>query len=581
MRRNSVVFKLFIVTTTLILIVFSSVMLAEVFFFEKFYHSSKVQTLEENMIYLKDQINKEELNEQQINEQIASFMNQNDATISILNEHFNHMPIEPYFIELNVDQTLISIRIPNEGMEVGSIPQELEIGNTLVIDGIFIDEKNTILQPVEINPPKFRDVQMGLSRVQGKVTDFLLPEQRSYNPLYQDTLIDEVLNDWIPNSRELSLLKDGSIVQRQWQDKWSGVNYIVLTSSLGDKDRYLMVMASLQPVGEAVEVLKQYFILIAPIVIGLVIILSMIYSRIVSRPIRMLSRSATRLAKLDFSEQIEIHSKDEFGGLARDMNSLSNNLQAALNDLTLANGKLQEEIKEKQQAEKLRKQLIANLSHELKTPLGIIKGFTEGLQDNIAKEKSERYLSLIVSETDRMNALILDMLELSKYEAKAIRLQMENFSLTELIQNVAESFSQQLESKRLLLSFDFEADQILVIADYRRMEQVILNLLSNAIRHAFEDTIITVSIARTEAGKVTVMIENIGSFIAEEELSNIWEQFYRIENSRNRKSGGTGLGLAIVKHILELHQSEYRGMNTNQGVAFSFTLNEDRGEQDE
>lgn len=422
---------------------------------------------------------------------------------------------------------------------------------------------------------------MGLSRVHGKVTDFLLPEQRSYNPLYQDTLIDEVLNDWIPNSRELSLLKDGSVVQRQWQDKWSGVNYIVLTSALEDQDRYLMVMASLQPVGEAVEVLQQYFILIAPIVIALVIILSMIYSRIVSRPIRMLSRSATRLAKLDFSEQIEIRSKDEFGGLARDMNSLSNNLQAALNDLTLANGKLQGEIKEKQQAEKLRKQLIANLSHELKTPLGIIKGFAEGLQDNIAKEKSERYLSLIVSETDRMNALILDMLELSKYEAKAIRLQMENFSLTDLIENVAESFSQQLESKRLLLSYDFEADQILVKADYRRIEQVILNLLSNAIRHASENTIITVSITRTEVSKVTVIIENVGSFIAEEELSNIWEQFYRIENSRNRKSGGTGLGLAIVKHILELHQSEYRGMNTNQGVAFSFTLNEDRGEQDE
>ncbi|MFJ7828374.1 sensor histidine kinase [Psychrobacillus sp. NPDC096623] len=582
MKKHSVVFKLFIVTTALILIVFSLVLFAEGFFFERFYRSTKIHEIEHAMAQFTEQFNKDGLNEQQVSRRLASFMNQNDASISVLNDRFERTASNPYFLDLQADNKTISISIPKEGMEMDAIPQKIKIGDVLVIDGIFMDEKDTIMQPVAIKHDNLSRLQEGLVRVKGKVADFVLPEQRSYNPLYQDALIEDALREWKPKAEDESRLQKGSVVQLEWQDKWSGVDYAVLISSLAkgeDGNRYIFVMTSLQPVGEAVGVLEQYFVYMAPIIVVLVIMLSMIYSRIVSRPLVMLSRSAERLAKLDFTEQTELHSKDEFGELSRNMNALSRNLDAALNELTHANKKLQEEMEEKQRAEQLRKELIANISHELKTPLGIVKGFAEGLQDGVASEKRERYLGLIVNETNRMNALIMDMLELSKFKAKAIRLQTRSISLTALIQKVAESFSHQLDSKYLQIRLDTAADeQLLVEADSRRIEQVVLNLLSNAIRHAVENSVITISIKRTTAGKVTTTIENVGPAIAEPDLSRIWEQFYRAEHSRDRKSGGTGLGLAIVKHILELHQSRYDVVNTDHGVAFSFTLNESRGE---
>lgn len=120
--------------------------------------------------------------------------------------------------------------------------------------------------------------------------------------------------------------------------------------------------------------------------------------------------------------------------------------------------------------------------------------------------------------------------------------------------------------------------ELFVNADRRRIEQVVLNLLSNAVRHAEEDSIITVDIKQSEDGTIMTVVENAGPPIADEDLNRLWEQFYRAERSRDRKSGGTGLGLAIVKHILELHGSEYDVTNTEKGVAFSFTLQEHKGE---
>lgn len=584
MRRHSVFLKLFVVTSVLILIVFSLVLLAEGLYFERFYRASKIKLLERNMDQFVNQFN-QSANERQRSRLLGAFMNDNDASTSILNYRFERTSLNPYFLELQANAKTIEIRISSDGTTIDQIPQGLRIGDMLVVDGIFMDQEDTIMNPVVIQQ-KNTDLEKGLIRVRGKITDFMLPERRSYNPLYQDALIDDVLRDWTPKAEEAqSRLLNGLPVQFEWSDKWSGVQYAAIIQSLSEGnagDRYLFVMTSLQPVGEAVGILKQYFVYMAPIIFVLVIVVSMIYSRIVSRPLVKLSRSATRLAKLDFTLQPEIHSKDEFGELSRNMVALSRNLDATLKELTGANVKLQEDMEEKRRSEELRKELIANISHELKTPLAIVKGFAEGLQDGVAGDKKDRYLALIVNETDRMNALIMDMLELSKFEAKAIQLQPRSLSITDLVQNAADSFSQQLESKRLQYRINVgEEEKLFVMADPRRIEQVVMNLLSNAIRHSMQNSVITITVQRAPNGKVATVIENVGAPIAEEDLSRIWDHFYRAERSRDRKSGGTGLGLAIVKYILELHESEYGVVNTNQGVAFSFTLIESRGKPNE
>lgn len=586
MRRRGVAFKLFVVTSVLILLVFSLLLLAQGMFFERFYRETKIHALEKSMHQFVQQYKQAQSSERQLSRLLGAFMNEHDTSTAILNSRFERISIDPYFLELESDGKTITILISKDSLTVDEIPQGIQIGETLAVDGFFMDEEDTIMLPVVIQRTGTADtaLQVGLVRVEGKVTDLMLPEQRSYNPLYQDTLVDDALLDWNPLTEQWqSRLRNGSVVQLEWQDKWSGIPYTILIRPLSESGKgnaYLFVMTSMQPVGEAVGILKQYVFYLAPVLILLAIILSLIYSRIVSRPLVLLSRSAARLAKLDFTEPPVIQSKDEFGELSESLVALSRNLDAAMKELTHANVKLQEDVEEKLRSEQLRKELIANISHELKTPLGIVKGFAEGLQDEVARDKRERYLSLIVIETDRMNALIMDMLELSKFEAKAIRLQPRSLPLVSLIQRVCDSFTQHLEMKRLQLQINADEEgeeELFVLADPRRLEQVMINFLSNAIRHAAENSAITIGIQRTSPGKVTTVIENIGSPIPEEDIGRIWDHFYRAERSRDRKSGGTGLGLAIIKHILELHGSEYGVANTKQGVTFSFTLDESGG----
>lgn len=580
MRRQGVVLKLFFVTTSLILVVFSIVMIAEGLFFERFYRMSKIHTLEQNMSQFEEQYEQVVPDRQKISRLLGAFMNENDTSTSLLNQSFEQIIFNPYFLELQTNHKTVIVPLPTDGMEYDSLPKGIQIGDQLVIDGIFMDEDDTVMQPITIQKDQ-TELTMGLTRVQGKIIDLMVPEHRSYNPLYQDTLIDEALQEWMPKLEHYqSRLQDGSPVQLEWVDNWSGIPYAIVIQPLATDEptaRYLFVMTSLQPVGEAVDILKKYFVYFAPMILVLVTILSMIFSRIVSRPLVTLNHAAARMANLDFTGGPGLNSKDEFGELSRNLDVMSQNLDSALQELTNTNDKLQSEMEEKRRSEQLRKELIANISHELKTPLGIVRGFAEGLQDGVARDKKERYLDHIINETDRMNALIMDMLELSKFEAKAIQLKWSHFSMTRLVQNLADSFSQQMENRSIQYKLNHQEEHY-VTADSRRIEQVILNLMSNAIRHAVENSVITITIDRDSSGKILTVIENMGMPIAENDFSRVWDQFYRIERSRDRKSGGTGLGLSIVKHILELHHSEFGVMNTNNGVAFSFTLYESGGE---
>ncbi|GAB6930815.1 HAMP domain-containing sensor histidine kinase [Paenibacillus sp. JCM 10914] len=583
MKRSSVVVKLFAVTSVSILVVFSLIIAAQGLFFEQFYRSFKIQGLERDIHEIALKMDETGAEERRTVQLLGQFMNEKDASIAVLDDHFDRLPIHPYFLEIQTNSKVIRILLP-EAMSLEDIPQGMTVGDKLVVDGIFMDEKDTIMQPVDIQPTQSVSGE-GLVRVSGEIKDLLLPAKRSYNPLYQDMQVDEALLAWRQAAEfDDGLLRNDETAQTAWTDQWSGIEYAILIRPLGESqpEQYLLVMASMQPVGEAVGVLKQYYIYLAPVIVCLVLLLSLLYSRMVARPLVQLNRNVKNLAQLDFSASAEIRTKDEFGELSRNMMTMSMNLEQALRELTHANARLEEDMEEKQRSEQLRKELIANISHELKTPLGIVKGYAEGLQDDVAEEKRERYLAFIVNETNRMNDLIMDMLELSKYEVNAVRLQTRTFLLSEMIQQTADSFVQQLEHKGLRVSLSYgSAEAVSVQADSKRMEQVIRNLLSNAVRHAEENSVITIRTLQMSPAKVTTFIENVGTPIARQDLHRIWDQFYRVERSRDRKSGGTGLGLAIVKHILELHGSEFGVMNTEQGVAFYFTLNESGGDYDE
>ena len=232
-----------------------------------------------------------------------------------------------------------------------------------------------------------------------------------------------------------------------------------------------------------------------------------------------------------------------------------------------ANTQLTDEIEFKTQQEEIRKAFVANVSHELKTPITIMKGLIEGIREGMYNDPT--HLESALDEVHRMESLVFDMLEISKYEAKGIVLSKSVFSLDESVNRILRRFSGWIDRKSLTTSIALEEG--FIDADQEKIEQVLENLISNAVRYCHENGHIE---ARVESKDMSVFfsIMNNGDPIPEESMESIWKPFYRIEASRNRAKGGTGLGLVIVKSILEEHDAKYGARNTDNGVQFWFEL---------
>ncbi|QOS98717.1 HAMP domain-containing protein [Brevibacterium sp. JNUCC-42] len=580
MRKHSVAFKLFLVTFGYFLLFFVLLQLAQAFYFESFYRQSKISSFSKNLEELRGEYTAQKKNQNRVSTLLGNFMNENNASVAILDNNFHKKPYIPYRFEIVTKENMRNIiLLSDEGLLLKDIPKELKIGEKLFIDGYYMDQNQTIMSPVRIRKSEqlLGPLEQSLDRVEGTVTSFILPTNRAFNPFYQDSLVAQALRDWMNSSevdRQQRLLNDETI-QYDWTDTWSGVPYVILlrqASVNGKSHEYIFSMTSLQPMDEAVLTIKKYYLYIAAIGIFLLVLLSVLFSRIVSRPLIDLSRTASKMARLDFSSATLIHSKDEFGQLSSSLQTMSQNLQNTLQELNRANEMLKEDIEKKRHMEQVRKEFMASVSHELRTPLGIIRGFSESLRDGVAGNKTDRYLFLILNEVCKMDALLVDMLELSKFESKAIQLQKASCKISKIIEYVISSFSKSVEEKQVKVTFDGDSN-LSVYADARRIEQVIVNLLSNAIRHSIIDSEIRITVCKQD-GVVYLRVENEGSPIPEKDLGLIWNQFYRVGSSRDRKSGGTGLGLAIVKQILDLHESAYGVENTSIGVAFYFTLKE-------
>ncbi len=230
--------------------------------------------------------------------------------------------------------------------------------------------------------------------------------------------------------------------------------------------------------------------------------------------------------------------------------------------------RLQTALDYAKQAEQNRREMTSHIAHELKTPLAVLHSYAEGLSSHIADDKRDRYLAVIQSETERMDAMVLEMLDLSRLEAGRVQLKREEFSLSELAMLVWARFEKAAADRGLRVTFDWE-EPGLVSADRARIEQVVTNFLSNAVRYTKEGGTAAIRVTKSR-GKVTFSVENDAEPLSSEALSKVFESFYRADESRS--SPGTGLGLAICKRIVELHGGECAVRNTETGVEFRFTL---------
>ncbi|MBM7679816.1 signal transduction histidine kinase [Gracilibacillus alcaliphilus] len=308
--------------------------------------------------------------------------------------------------------------------------------------------------------------------------------------------------------------------------------------------------------------IKEYYIYIVLFVVALVLLAAFYYSKGIARPLLRINDATKRMTNLDFPEKITVQSKDEIGELANNINFLSTTLQSYIDQL-------QQDVEKERQLEQTRKDFIAGVSHELKTPLSIMKSCMAILQDGVAVEKKDHYFSAMENEVNRMDRLIADMLELAKYESGTYKIEMESFFIDELIRSVYNQLSLKVIDQEIEVNLNLQS--IEVIANHDRMEQVITNFLSNAIQHTPDKGKIAVSTINEEE-KVKVTVENEGIHIDEEQLDKIWDRFYQGEKTQRSKQG-TGLGLAISKNILKLHDVPFGVFNTEIGVCFYFYLN--------
>lgn len=219
-------------------------------------------------------------------------------------------------------------------------------------------------------------------------------------------------------------------------------------------------------------------------------------------------------------------------------------------------------------AEQNRRQMTSNIAHELKTPLAVIHSYAEGLKEHIAEDKRDKYVDVILTEAERTDGLVLEMLDLSRLEAGKVKLSRDEFSLAELTKTVFEKLKMVAEVKALQISFEFP-EQCTIVADENRIAQVVENFATNAVKYTPAGGYITVRVQRNRA-KTSFSIENDSEPLPREVLTKVWDTFYRADESRS--GGGTGLGLAIAKNIVELHGGTCSVRNTKTGVEFGFTI---------
>ena len=222
----------------------------------------------------------------------------------------------------------------------------------------------------------------------------------------------------------------------------------------------------------------------------------------------------------------------------------------------------------------MRQEFLANVSHELKTPIALIQGYAEGLQDNVNDDPESRefYCEVIVDEADKMNKMVKKLLSLNQLEFGNGQVHLEHFDLQQVVQSVLSSSEILFRQKEVTLSYD-GGHPVYVWADEYMTEEVVMNYVSNALNHIDGEKIIEVKIVSCD-GKARVSVFNTGKPIPEEDIDKIWSKFYKVDKARTREYGGNGIGLSIVKAIMEAHNQAYGVKNYDNGVEFWFELDE-------
>lgn len=373
--------------------------------------------------------------------------------------------------------------------------------------------------------------------------------------------------------------------------RWAALvrpGYQFMNVSLRDDDQYLCLAGALDENARTClfaympyayiqqnSMLNLLFLLIAG---GCALLICLVFAYLVSRqftrPLIEMAGLADRMSELDFSTKYTgfgRHEDAEVAQLGQSLNRLSTYLEQAIGELQRSNAQLAQEILEKERIDDMRREFIANVSHELKTPIALIQGYAEGLTAGVADDPEDRkfYCDTIADEASHMNKLVMQLLSLSRLERGAEQTFCEEVDLHALCAAAVRKTAVLCESRGLTV--DYADTQLTIRTDGDLLEQVLMNYLSNAIRYTADGGHIAIAAARAD-GRIRLTVFNEGNGLPEAELPRIWEKFYRTDRARTRAAGGTGIGLSLVRAIADALHGQCGAENAPGGIVFWFAL---------
>ncbi len=332
-----------------------------------------------------------------------------------------------------------------------------------------------------------------------------------------------------------------------------------------DSGGVLIMRVPMESIHESVSISNHFLLYVLIIAILLGIILALFFASRITKPVRELTELSGRMADLDFDARYTGGVKNEIGVLGDNFNRMSEALEKAIDDL-------RDDIEKMEKVNIKQNEFIGNVSHELKTPIALIRGYAEGLSDqvNTDPESQQFYLDVIIDEADKMNRLVRELLDLNQLELQSKQVEKQEFNISEVIRGVVSASELTVNRYGVKLNCDIP-ETVMVNGDPFQIEQVVTNYLNNALVHAKDEKEVDISLVE-EDSIIRVKVSNTGDRLSDEDRERIWEKFYKTDKSHSREYGGSGIGLSIVKAIVENHGGKCGVDNTDNGVSFYFTI---------
>ncbi|WP_129728941.1 sensor histidine kinase [Ectobacillus funiculus] len=354
-------------------------------------------------------------------------------------------------------------------------------------------------------------------------------------------------------SKKMGLMpKKGTVIENHWKTS----NYICTVSPIqiqGEIKGYVYMFLGTDSIKEMIQRLTNQFLVIAAITFLLTVVTMFLLSRSLTQPLIRMKKATEKMSKGDLSVSLNIKSNDEVGELAHSIQTLANDLDYI---------------------KKERSEFLASVAHELRTPLTYVRGYADiAMRDTLSLEERNTYLTIIKDEADHVTGLVQDLLELAQMEKHNFIIEKQETNFYDFWEKIVTKVQLAYEDKQIRILLSCPKD-IMVSIDQKRFEQVIINLLNNAYFHSQSNSIISVTV-KSDQSSVQIVIQDQGEGIPPEDLSHIFERFYRVDKSRTRATGGSGLGLAIVKEIVEFHGGTIDATSqVGKGSVFTVTLRE-------